>query len=218
MSGETFLVGVVVTLEPLPILGYILVLSTPNGIRKGLGFLLGWLVSLIAIFAAMTGLLADRTSTTSSTAASSGIATSVAMLLLGVWALVAAIRRHNHPKLGPTKRPGWTKKVDGIGFWGAVLLGVLLQPWGFVAAGAAQIHARHLPAGQEVAAFVVFGLLCTASLLVMQGWALVAPGRATARLSGLRSWIEQHRNGTITGVLAVVGVWLLVQGTYTLVA
>jgi len=204
VSGEVLLLGLIVTIEPLPIIGYILVLSTPGGARKGLGYLLGWLVSLVAILVA-TSDLAGTSSSSSST-----------YLLVGLLLLLGGIRHHNHPKLGPTRQPGWMKKIDDIGFWGAALLGVLLQPWGLVAAGGLKISQAHLGGATKVLDYILFGVLCTASILVMEGFALSAPEKAHDRLGRVRSWLDRHRNGTITGLLVIVGVWLMFQGAYGL--
>ena len=215
MSGEVLLLGLIVTIEPLPIIGYILVLSTPGGARKGLGYLLGWLVSLVAILVATTNLAGNSSSSSTS---STGTAASIGYLLVGLLLLLGGIRHHNHPKLGPTKQPGWMKKVDDIGFWGAALLGVLLQPWGLVAAGGLKISHAQLGTATKVLDYVLFGLLCTASILVMEGFALSAPEKAHDRLGRVRAWLDRHRNGTITGLLVIVGVWLMFQGAYGLAA
>jgi hypothetical protein len=214
MSGEVLLLGLIVTIEPLPIIGFILVLSTPNGPRKGLGYLLGWLLSLIGILVATADL--GGTASHSSSTSSSGIAASIGYLLIGLALLLAGIRHHNHPKLGPTRQPGWMKKVDDIGFWGAAVLGCLLQPWGLVAAGGLKISQAHVGGATKVIDYLLFGLLCTASILAMEGFALSAPERAAERMGALRSWLDRHRNGTITGLLVVVGIWLLFQGAYGL--
>jgi len=214
VSGEVLLLGLIVTIEPLPLIGFILVLSTPNGPRKGLGYLLGWLVSLVAILVATVGLAGSSSS--SSSTSSGGVAASIAYLLIGLLLLLGGIRHHNHPKLGPTRQPGWMKKVDDIGFWGAALLGVLLQPWGLVAAGGYKIAESHNGGATKLVDYLLFGVLCTASILVMEGFALSSPERAAERMGSLRSWLDRHRNGTITALLVVVGVWLMFQGAYGL--
>jgi hypothetical protein len=50
---DLILIGVAVTLEPIPITGFILVLSAERGKLKGAAFILGWLASLVAIVAAV---------------------------------------------------------------------------------------------------------------------------------------------------------------------
>ena len=43
------LVALGVTLEPLPIVAFILLLSAERGIVKGLGFILGWVACLVVV-------------------------------------------------------------------------------------------------------------------------------------------------------------------------
>ena len=53
------LVGLVITLEPIPLTAFILVLASKGGVRKGAAFIFGWLlsarVSVIAFTVLVTG-------------------------------------------------------------------------------------------------------------------------------------------------------------------
>ena len=51
MLLDLFLIGFVVTLEPIPLTAMILLLAAERGIMKGLGFTLGWLATLVGIVA-----------------------------------------------------------------------------------------------------------------------------------------------------------------------
>ena len=51
MILDLFLIGLVVTLEPIPLTAMILLLASERGSVKGLGFTLGWLFTLVAIVA-----------------------------------------------------------------------------------------------------------------------------------------------------------------------
>jgi len=48
---DLFLIGLVVTLEPIPLTAMILLLATEGGLMKGLGYVLGWMLTLVAIVA-----------------------------------------------------------------------------------------------------------------------------------------------------------------------
>jgi hypothetical protein len=81
------LIALAITLEPIPLTAFILVLASRNGVRKGAAFIFGWLLSLavvIAITLAATGNNPPKPST----------APSLAALALGPltqpWGLVAA--------------------------------------------------------------------------------------------------------------------------------
>jgi hypothetical protein len=61
---------------------------------------------------------------------------------------------------------------------------------------------------------VVFCLLCTASLLAMEGYAVFSPEAAQARLDGLRSWIDRHRDQAIIVLSLIIGLWLVGDSLY----
>ena len=45
------LIGLVITLEPIPLTAFILVLASKGGVRKGAAFIFGWLLSLAIVIA-----------------------------------------------------------------------------------------------------------------------------------------------------------------------
>jgi hypothetical protein len=55
---ELILIGLVITLEPLPLTAFILLLASRRGVKKGAAFVFGWIASLaivIAITVLVTG-------------------------------------------------------------------------------------------------------------------------------------------------------------------
>ena len=45
------LIGLAITLEPIPLTAFILILASKGGVRKGAAFIFGWLVSLVIVIA-----------------------------------------------------------------------------------------------------------------------------------------------------------------------
>ena len=45
------LIGLAITLEPIPLTAFILILASEGGVRKGAAFIFGWLVSLAIVIA-----------------------------------------------------------------------------------------------------------------------------------------------------------------------
>ena len=45
------LIGLAITLEPIPLTAFILILASQGGVRKGAAFIFGWLVSLAVVIA-----------------------------------------------------------------------------------------------------------------------------------------------------------------------
>jgi hypothetical protein len=105
-------------------------------------------------------------------------------------------------------------KLDRLSVWVAAGLGLLLQPWVLVAAGAASIAQLHISSIESFILLVVFCLLCTASMLAMEGYAIVSPEAAMSRLDGLRNWIDRHRDQAIVVLSLIIGLWLLGHSLY----
>ena len=138
------LIGLVITLEPLPLTAFILILSSKGGVRKGAAFIFGWLLSLaIAFTVLVTGNNPPKPSTAPSLAALA------AKLAIGVGLTVIAIRQYK--KMGkpkpPKKPPRWQTGIDNMTPWYAIGLGPLTQPWALIAAGVSVIvmHGRSQP-------------------------------------------------------------------------
>ncbi|MGA8372058.1 MAG: GAP family protein, partial [Acidimicrobiales bacterium] len=51
MILDLVLIGLVITLEPLPLTAFILILLAKRGVRKGAAFIFGWLLSLAIVIA-----------------------------------------------------------------------------------------------------------------------------------------------------------------------
>jgi hypothetical protein len=202
---DLILIALVVTLEPIPITGFIIVLSARQGTFKGAAFILGWLLSLVVVIAITllaTGGKPPRPSTAPSTAV---LAVKIA---LGVALIVIAF--HRRRQTGRPKKPAaWMTRIDGMSVWAAAPLGLLLQPWVLVGAGAASIAQLHVSSIESYLLLVVFCLLCTSSYLAMELLAVFSPEATKARLDGLRKWIDTHRDQAIVLLALVVGLWLV---------
>jgi len=200
-----FALGIAV--QPLPLIGFLLVLNSARGARNGAAFLASWLVSFVAIIV----LTVELTDSSSSSSSPSKV-TLVAQTVVGLALLLVAWRRMRKPKTDPGPRPAWMDKVDAMGPWSAAGLGFLIQPWALITAGAAKVDQAGLSSTQTWLTMAGFCLLSTATLFALEGYAVLAPERSGAQLTRLREWIELHNNQVMTGIAAVVGVWLLAQG------
>ena len=132
------LIGLAISLEPIPLTAFILVLASKNGVRKGAGFIFGWLASL-AVVIAVTVLVTGNKPPKSNTAPS--LAALAVKILIGVVLIYIAVsrwRKMSQPK-PPKKTPKWQTGIDNMSPWFAMALGPLTQPWGLVAAGVAVI-------------------------------------------------------------------------------
>jgi len=211
---DLMIIGLAITLEPLTIVAFILILGAQQGIRKGLAFILGWtacLVAVIAVVVLITGGKPPEPHTAPSTAALVAKALLVALL---IWVGLRQRRRMGRPR----KQPGWMARLDHLSPWTAAGLGIFLQPWTLVAAGAATVVQAKLSTAGDWLALVFFCLLATSSFLVMELYAAFAPVAAGERLENVHKWIDTHQDQAIVVGALVVGAWLLGNSIYLIVS
>jgi len=216
MIFDLVIIALAITLEPIPLTAFILILASKNGVRKGAGFIFGWLLSL-AIVVTATVLVTGNKPPQPSTAPS--LAALAAKIAIGVALLLIALRqkrRIGRPKK-PKKTPKWQTGIDNMSPWYAMGLGPLTQPWGLVAAGVATIVEAKLSGWESYIALFVFCVLATGIYLVMEVYAGFRPVKTQAFLAATRTWIDSHTDQVIIVVSLVLGLWLIGKSIYLLV-
>ncbi|MEU6239398.1 GAP family protein, partial [Kitasatospora sp. NPDC047058] len=124
-----------------------------------------------------------------------------------------------HARADPPRRPpSWTGRIDNASLGTAAGLAWLLQPWAMVGAGAATVVDADLSSLSDWLALTGYCLLATLSLLVMELYAVWAPGAAEARLTALRSWLARHQDQLVITLSLLAGLWLTAASIYQLVA
>ncbi len=216
MVLDLMLIGLAITLEPIPLTAFILILASKNGTRKGAAFVFGWLLSL-AIVVAVTLLATGNNPPQSNTAPS--LASLAVKIAIGVVLVVIGIRHWR--KLGqpkpPKKPPKWQTGMDTMSPWYAMGLAPLTQPWGLVAAGVATIVGAKLSSWEDYLAIIGFILIATAAYIVMELYVRFRPEEGQALLTRLREWMETHTDQVIVGVSLGLGIWLVGKSVYLLV-
>ena len=217
MVLNLILIGLAITLEPIPLTAFILVLASKNGTRKGAGFIFGWLFSL-AVIVAVTILATGNNPPKSNTAPS--LAQLAVKIAIGVVLVVIAARRWR--KIGtpkpPKKTPKWQTGIDNMSPWYAMGLAPLTQPWGLVAAGVATITEAKLASWQDYVAIIGFCLIATAAYIVMELYVAFRPDQGQALLARLRTWMDTHTDQVIVIVSLGLGLWLVGNSVYLLVS
>lgn len=214
MVLDLVIIGLAITLEPLTLVAFILILSAQRGIWKGLAFILGWMTCLAAVIAAVV-LVTGGEPPEPATAPSTAVLVVKALLgALLIWVGLRQRRRMGRPR----KQPGWMAQLDHLSLWAAAGLGVFLQPWALVAAGAATIVQATLSTAGDWLTLVLFCLLATSSFLVMELYAAFASAAAEARFDKIHGWIETHQDQAIVVGALVVGAWLLGNSIYLIVS
>jgi threonine/homoserine/homoserine lactone efflux protein len=209
---DLLLIGLGITLEPVPLTAFILLLSSERGARKGLAFIVGWLACLILVVVAVT-LVTGGKPLRPQTAPSTGAL--AAKLALGLLLILLAERQRR--RLGrPRKPPTWMARLDRATPLMAAALAAFFQPWALVAAGAATVTEAKLATAAGYLTLVLFCVLATSSFLYLELYATFRPARAARRLSRLRVWLDRHRDHVIIVICLLLGCWLEGKSSYLL--
>jgi hypothetical protein len=213
---DLLLIGLVITLEPIPLTAFILILLSKGGTRKGAAFIFGWLLSL-AIVVALTVLVTGNNPPKPNTAPS--LAALAVKIAIGVALVLIAVRQRR--RMGkprpPKKPPKWQTGLDNMSPWFAMGLAPLTQPWGLVAAGVAVIVGAKLTSWESYIALFLFCLVATGVYIAMEIYAGFRPEQAQTFLGNIRAWIDGHKDQVIIVVSLVLGLWLVGKSIYLIV-
>jgi threonine/homoserine/homoserine lactone efflux protein len=213
---DLILIGLAITLEPIPLTAFILVLASKGGVRKGAAFIFGWLLSLAAVVALTLLLTGNNPPKPSTGPALAALAVKIAIGVALVLIAVRQWRRMGRPKK-PKKTPKWQTGIDNMSAWFAVLLGPLVQPWGLVAAGVAVITGAKLSSLGSYIALVLFCLLSVVTYVALEVYAALRPEKTQTFLAATRTWIDTHKDQVIIIVSLALGFWLIGKSTYLIV-
>jgi Sap-like sulfolipid-1-addressing protein len=217
---DLFLIGLVVTLEPIPLSAMILLLAAERGLLKGLGFVLGWLTTLVVIVAVIVVVTGGKPLIPKSSPSTAAL---VVKLAVGaVLILVAARRRARLSQASSApkerKQPRWMARIDQVNPLTAAGLAFLLQPWVLIAAGVTTIVEGKLDTPVEYLAVFGFAVWCSASYLVLETYAALRPEVVKARLRTMLDWINTHTDQAIVILSLFLGLYLMAKAIYGLVS
>jgi hypothetical protein len=214
---DLVLIGLAVTLDPLPLTAFLVVLPSRRGAVKGAAYVFGWLVSL-AIVVAITVLATGNNPPKPSTAPSlAALAVKIALGAVLVLIAVRRIRASGRPK-PPKKPPKWQEHVDNMSPWFALGLAPALQPWVLIAAGAATVVEVKLSSWESFLALFLYCVLASASYLAMEIYAVFRPDQSHALLIRSRAWINTHTDQVIIAGSLILGLWLMGNSIYLIVS
>ncbi|WP_432071762.1 GAP family protein [Streptomyces wuyuanensis] len=222
MVLDLLLIAVAITLDPLPIMAFVLVLSSYKGVWRGLVFILAWLACLVAVIALVLlftgGQPPPPRSPPSTAALAAKLAIGLGLVLYGEYR--RRKRRAPHEAAEAQGRAKHASDPQGgsgrMSPWSAAALAVFLQPWGLVAAAATVVVRADLSHFASYAALFGFCILATASLLAAELYTVFAPEAAGARLKRLRTWLQEHEEPAIIVGSLVMGLWLTGSSIYQL--
>lgn len=231
MVFDLLLIALAITLDPLPLMAFVLVVASPRGVWKGLAFILGWLACFVVVLALVLTLTGGQPPPPRSPPSTVVLA---AKLAIGVGLVLYGVHRRRRPvrerepvgaAAGMPSRPHSTgsepsspdvARADRGSLGSAAGLAVLLQPWGLVAAGAVTVVETDTSHFSTWLALFAFCVLATASLLAAELYVVFAPEAAQRRLLALRTWMESREEQAIVVGSLVVGLWLTAKSIYEL--
>lgn len=214
---DLVLIGLAVTLDPLPLTAFLVVLPSRRGVRKGAAFTFGWLVSL-AIVVTITVLATGNNPPQPNTAPSlAALAVKTALGVLLVVIAIRHIRARGRPK-PPKKPPKWQEHVDDMSPWFALGLAPALQPWGLIGAGAATVVGAKLSSWESYLALFLFCVLASSSYLAMEIYAGFRPDQSQAFLARFRTWMDTRTDQVIIVGSLILGFWLIGSSIYVIVS
>ena len=208
------LIGLAITLEPIPLTAFILILASEGGVRKGAAFIFGWLASLA--IEDLSRCSSPATIPRSPSTAPS-LAALAAKLAIGAGLLVIAIRYYR--KLGkpkPPKKPPMADAHRQHRPWYAIGLGPLAP-----ALGTGRRRCRGHSRGETL---ILAGLPDACPVLRHRhildprdgDLRRLPPQPAQEFLARLRQWINTHTDQVIIIVSLVLGFWLVANSIYYL--
>ena len=210
---DLILIGLAITLDPLPLTAFLVILPSKRGTVKGAAFVFGWLVSLaivVTITVVATGNNPPKPSTAPSLAA---LAVKTALGAVLVVIGVRHIRARGRPT-PPKKPPKWQQHVDTMSPWFAMALAPTLQPWALIGAGAATVVQAKLSSWEDFLALFLYCVLASSSYLAMEIYAVVRPADSQAMLARFRAWIDNHTDQVIIAGSLILGLWLMGNSIY----
>lgn len=204
---DLFVLAIGVAAEPFPMFAFILLLVSRHGTRKGIAFIIGWLLSLVGVIAIVMFATGGKGLIPKSAPSVASICIKLVLgLILILWGFRLELHRHS-PK--NQKTPKWLQRLDGMHAVTAAGLGAFLQPWVVVAAGAAVIANAKWNQFTDYLTLFLFIVLSTSTFITMMIYALCWPQQATVNLARLRRWIETHRIQMEVGLVVVIGLYLV---------
>jgi threonine/homoserine/homoserine lactone efflux protein len=214
--GDLLPLAVGVAISPIPIIAIILMLLAPRAGGTSVGFLLGWVVGVVAATTVFTVLAA-----TGGLGQSDGPSTAASWtkVALGVLLLLLAVRQwRGRPAPGQdAELPKWMAAIDHFTFGKAAGLGFLLSAVNpknllMCAAAGTTIGAAAISTGNQVVAVAVFSVIAVSTVALPVIAYLVAREKMRAPLDELHVWLQRHNAAVMSVLLLVIGVALIGKG------
>jgi threonine/homoserine/homoserine lactone efflux protein len=213
--GEILPLALVVAISPINVIPVILLLFTKRPLVNAVCFLAGFIAGVAAVLGACVAIAEAVDLSTDS-----GHATwvTVLKLALGVYLLVAAVRKfRGRPRTGEEgAMPKWMDGISGFSPGKSLGAGLALgavNPKNVVVglAAAATIASAVLSSGQQVAAIAIYVLVAVLGVAAPILATLLLGDRSHEVLDGWKAWLDQNNAAVMSVLFLIFGVVLIGQ-------
>ena len=211
MTPELAAIAFAIAASPFPIIPAILLLFTPRPWTTSGGFLLGWVLGIVAAtatFAAVASLIEPRDATPA-WVSWTRISLGFLLILLGVWQWVT--------RRAKASVPAWMQAINDATPVGALRLGLLLSGANpkvllLTAAGGLEIDSTRLSRTDAVVTIALFTAVAASTVSIPLVLYAVMGERMLGPLSRAKDWLGLHHAAVMAVVITVIGVYLAVKG------
>jgi hypothetical protein len=196
----------------------IILLTMPAGRRRGIAFVLGWLLAVAVIGVLSVSLLHGQDFSSHKTTPSR-IASVVEIIVGAALAVASTLAFRRRQRGEPSgEAPKWLGRLDNTNWLLAVLVGAFMLTYSLTVAAAAEILKAHVSVTDSVVAFALFALASVTTVVAPVIVAMAAPERSEERLAAWRHWLLGNSRAIGLVALIVIGAALIVRGAHDLIA
>ena len=207
------LLAVVSAVLPVQVAITILMLRSPGGARKAIGWVSGMMaVRLLQwlVFGVVLGAAVDEGE------AGAGTVEATLLLVVAILLLLSAARKLANQPDEDAAPPRWMTVVGDVPpgrafLMGAAVVGLSPKLWAFTLGVIGAIESADLGGAQANAAYLVFVLLAASIHLAAIVFTVVAPARAEMVLGRVSGGLERHSRVVMIVLSAGFGVWFLLK-------
>lgn len=205
--------AVAVGLSPIPIIGVVLMLSTPRGHTNGPAFLLGWVAGLVVLGGVV---LLTASGAGASDQGGNPSWANAAKLVLGLVLLAMAAKQwRGRPGEGEeASLPDWMSSVDHFTAGRSAALGVALAAVNpknliLVVAAATTIAQSSASGEGQAIAFALFVVIASVGTGVPVILYLTMRERSERLLEKLKNWMSQNNAAIMGAICLLIGAKLI---------
>jgi Sap-like sulfolipid-1-addressing protein len=193
----------------------IVLLSMSAGLRRGIAFIVGWLLAILGLALLMVFVLQKQDFSSRHTTPSQAV--SIAELVLGVLLLVGSWRFYRRPR-HEASPPKWLDRLDRTPWLFAVAVGAVMLSYTLTLVACAEILKANVSTFAGTGAALVFALTSIVTIAAPVAVVIVAPERSAEVLASWKARLLAHSHTIALILLMVVGVFLIVRAAYDLIA